>query len=257
MVRMTPVADTLWKRYTKKRDAEARSQLLDRHLGLVYQCANEMAARVGYAVGTEELLGAGTLGLMDALDRFDLMRGFAFTTYAIQRIRGAILDELRSLDWRPRSVRSKGRRLAAAVSALETRHGRAPNPQDVARAMGVDSTTYYRIKEDAEGPSMISLTAPAASRDDDGSQLGDILGDQRGSEPLDEVGRLETCRRLRLAIATLAPRERTILGCYFYGELKLKQIAESLQLTESRVSQIRTQALKRLREQLLSQREDL
>lgn len=254
---MTMVTDTLWKRYAKQRDHEARSRLLDRYLGLVYQCAGDMVARVGHVVEFGDLIGAGTLGLMQALDGFDLTRGFAFSTYAVRRIRGAILDELRSRDWRPRSVRCKGRRLAAVVSALETRLGRAPGPEEVARAMRIDLATYYRMKEDFEAGGMISLASPVGDSGDQALHLEETLGDPRGGEPLDEVGRQEMCRHVRLAIAKLAPRERAVLSQYYYEEAKLKEIAEVLQITESRVSQIRTQALRRLREQPLMQVEDL
>ena len=257
MTTNTAVTDALWTRYARDRDPDARAQLLDRYLGLVHHSARDMAGRIGHAVEFDDLLGAGTLGLVQALEGFDLSRGLAFSTYAMRRIRGAILDELRSRDWRPRSVRSKGRQMAAVVTALETRNGRAPGPDEVARAMGVDIATYYRMKEDVDGGVMVSLAGTVARGGDDALKLEDTLPDPTGNEAFEDVGKRETLSRLRLAIGRLPPRERTVLSLYYYEELNLKQIAEVLHVTESRISQIRTQALKRLREEPLVQEGDV
>ena len=246
---MTSVTDALWQSYSTRRDPAARAQLLDRYLGLVHHCARDMVTRVGHAVEFEDLVSAGTLGLVQALEGFDLKRGLAFSTYAMRRIRGAILDELRSRDWRPTSVRAKGRQLAAAVGALQARFGRAPEPEEVARAMGIELEAYYRIKEDLEGGVMISLAGTVARGGDDALRLEETLADPVGGEAFEEVGRRETFLRLRAAVAHLPARERTVLSLYYYEELNLKQIAEVLHVTESRVSQIRSQAIRRLRDQ--------
>ena len=254
---MTTVTDVLWERYSATGDTDARSQLLDRYLGLVHHSARDMAGRIGHAVEFEDLLSAGTIGLVQALEGFDRSRGWAFSTYAVRRIRGAILDELRSRDWRPRSVRTKGRQLAAVVGALETRFGRPPGPEEVARAMGIDVDTYYRMKEDVDGGVMVSLAGTIARGGEDGLKLEETLADPTGEEAFEDVGRRETFQRLKAAIGRLPPRERTVLSLYYYEELNLKQIAEVLHVTESRISQIRTQALKRLREQPLVNEEDV
>jgi RNA polymerase sigma factor for flagellar operon FliA len=245
---MTSVTDALWQRYSKRRDPVARAELLDRYLGLVHHCARDMVARVGHAVEFEDLVSAGTVGLVQALEGFDLSRGLAFSTYAMRRIRGSILDELRSRDWRPRSVRARGRQLAAVVTALQTRFGRAPAPEEIARAMGIDLESYYRIKEDLEGGVMVSLAGTVARGGDDALRLEETLADPGGAEPFEDLGRQETFQRLRVAVAHLPPRERTVLSLYYYEELNLKEIAEVLHVTESRVSQIRSQAIRRLRE---------
>jgi RNA polymerase sigma factor for flagellar operon FliA len=222
--------------------------LLDRYLGLVHHCARDMVNRVGHAVEFEDLVGAGTIGLIQALEGFDLSRGLAFSTYAMRRIRGAILDELRSRDWRPRSVRTKGRQMAAVVSELQRRFGRAPEPQEVALAMGIDLPAYFKMKEDVEGGVMVSLAGTVARGGDDALRLEETLADPGGGEAFEDVGRRETFQRLRVAIANLPPRERTVLSLYYYEELNLKEIAEVLHVTESRVSQIRSQAIRRIRE---------
>ncbi|MEZ4588847.1 MAG: FliA/WhiG family RNA polymerase sigma factor [Gemmatimonadales bacterium] len=245
----TSVTDALWQRYRSTNDADARSELLDRYLGLVHHCARDMANRVGHAVEFEDLVGAGTLGLVQALEGFDLSRGLAFSTYAMRRIRGAILDELRARDWRPRSVRAKGRQLAAVVSALQTRYGRAPDAQEVAEAMGIDLITYYRLKEDVDGGVMVSLAGTVARGGDDALRLEETLADPEGEAGIQAIGKADTLRRLREGIAQLPPRERTVLSLYYYEELNLKEIAAILHVTESRVSQIRSQAIRRLRDQ--------
>jgi RNA polymerase sigma factor FliA len=254
---MTSVTDQLWERYTGTGDPEARQELLDRYLGLVHHCARDTANRIGNAVEFEDLVGAGTLGLVQALEGFDLKRGLAFSTYAVRRIRGAILDELRSRDWRPRSVRVKGRQLAAVVSALQVELGRAPEAQEVAIAMGVDLPTYYRMKEDVEGGVMLSLAGAVARGGDDALRLEDTLADEDSDAAITRVGQNDRVRRVKAAIAGLPARERTVLALYYYEELTLKEIAEVLHVTESRISQIRTQALRRLREYSTLTVEDL
>jgi RNA polymerase sigma factor for flagellar operon FliA len=254
---MTAVTDALWGRYRGENDQDARSELLDRYLGLVHHCARDMANRIGHAVEFEDLVGAGTLGLVQALEGFDLSRGLAFSTYAMRRIRGSILDELRARDWRPRSVRAKGRQLAAVVGALQTRFGRAPEPQEVARAMGIDLASYYRMKEDVDGGVMVSLTGASASGGDDALRLEETLADPDAQAGHQAVGTEDTMRRLREGIANLPPRERTVLSLYYYEELNLKEIAAVLHVTESRVSQIRSQAIRRLRDHAVVTTDDL
>ena len=138
--------EALWVRYRSAGDAEARAQLLVRHLGLVHHVAREVSRRIP-SVELGELVSAGALGLMKALDSFDLSRGLAFSTYAVLRIRGAILDDLRSRDSTPRSVRVKRRRIEAIAAALEARLGRTPTPQEVAAHLGIDITTYWKWKD--------------------------------------------------------------------------------------------------------------
>lgn len=244
---MTALTDALWQRYRADGDPDARSQLLDRYLGLVHHAAHEMAARVGHAVELDDLVSAGTLGLIQALEAFELSRGLAFSTYAVQRIRGAILDELRSRDWRPRSVRAKGRKLAATITALETELGRAPEPREIAAAMGIPLDAYWKLREDIDGGLLLSLGAANRQQGEEAPPLEDTIPDARIEEPAAHLGKEEQVQQVRAAIQELPPRERTVLALYYYEELNLKQIAEVLHVTESRVSQIRTQALKRLR----------
>jgi RNA polymerase sigma factor for flagellar operon FliA len=201
-------------------------------------------------VEVDDLVSAGTLGLVQALESFDLSRGLAFSTYAMRRIRGAILDELRSRDWVPRSVRAKGRQMAAVVAQLESRLGRAPEPQEVAGALSLDMETYWRWREEVDGAVLVSLDGSVSLDHAESATLEETLTDISAAVPGEMLGREETVATLRHAIGLLPPKERTVLALYYYEELNLRQIAEVLHVTESRVSQIRTQALKRLRSRL-------
>lgn len=250
-----PITDALWRRYRGTGDPEARTQLLDRYLGLVHHVARQVAVRVSDVVEVDDLVSAGTMGLVQALESFDLSRGLAFSTYAMRRIRGAILDELRSRDWVPRSVRAKGRQMAAMVAQLEGRLGRAPEPQEVARALALDMETYWRWREEVDGAVLVSLDGSMTAEHNESLSLEETLSNSTASLPGDRLDQQETVAAIRGAIGTLPPKERTVLALYYYEELNLRQIAEVLHVTESRISQIRTQALKRLRQQLASTRE--
>ncbi|HMV32140.1 MAG: FliA/WhiG family RNA polymerase sigma factor [Gemmatimonadales bacterium] len=245
-----PIADALWQRYRSTGDPEARTQLLDRYLGLVHHVARQVAARVSDVVEVDDLVSAGTLGLVQALESFDLSRGLAFSTYAMRRIRGAILDELRSRDWVPRSVRAKGRQMAAVVASLESRLGRSPEPTEVATALSLDMETYWRWREEVDGAVLVSLDGSVTLDHAEAASLEETLPDPSVRLPGEALGEQETVATLKQAIAMLPPKERTVLALYYYEELNLRQIAEVLHVTESRVSQIRTQALKRLRQRM-------
>jgi RNA polymerase sigma factor FliA len=203
----------LWQCYRDTADPGARRQLLELYIGLVHHVAREMS-RSTRAAELDDLVSAGTFGLIRALDSFDLSRGLAFSTYAVRRIRGAMLDDLRSQDWAPRGVRVKARRLQVATTALECRLGRSPRPEEVADQLDIDVSTYWRWRDETASRTVVSY----------------------------EV--------LRDAIARLPEKERTVMALYYYEELNQRQIAEILHVTESRVPQILSQALKRLRSRL-------
>jgi RNA polymerase sigma factor FliA len=245
--RMTPTpTDVLWEQYREGHDASARAQLLDRYLGLVHHVAREIGARTP-AVELDELVSAGTLGLVRALDSFDLSRGLAFSTYAVRRIRGAILDELRSRDWTPRSVRAKNRKLQATAASLQARLGRSPGPRELAGALGIEVETYWQWRNAVEGNVVMSLDTVVAPSQNGGVRLEEVLGDPEAPLPGETLTEAEQVTRLRDAVAALPERERLVLALYYYEELTMRQIGEVLHVTESRVSQIRAQALRRLR----------
>jgi len=156
---MTDLIDALWALYRRTGDPRARTQLLDRYLGLVHHSAHQLARRISRDVEIDDLISAGALGLVQALEGFDPGRGLAFSTYAMPRIRGAMLDELRTRDWMPRSVRMRSRLLRAAQSDLQHKLGRQPSHDEVAHALQVDLGTYWRWLEETEGRVVLHLDA--------------------------------------------------------------------------------------------------
>jgi RNA polymerase sigma factor for flagellar operon FliA len=247
---MQALTRSLWERYRATGEPAARAQLLDLHLGLVQAIAREIAQRVPPDVELDDLVSAGTLGLVRAVESFDAARGLEFSTYATPRIRGAILDELRAQDWVPRSVRRRGRQIAAAVAALEHRLARGPSPAEIARELGVALDEYWRWRQDLDRSTLVRLPQPAPG-DDAPAEMAEAA-----AAPPDEAKfeREDETAAVRAQIAELPPAERTVLALYYYEELTLRQIGEVLHLTESRISQIRSRALQRLREHLAVQR---
>jgi RNA polymerase sigma factor for flagellar operon FliA len=201
-------------------------------------------------VEIDDLVSAGALGLVRALESFDLSRGFAFSTYAVRRIRGAILDDLRGRDWTPRSVRVKRRRMAAATAALEAKLGRAPEAREIAAVLDIDVETYWDWRASVDGGVMVSFDTVSSNSQRHTPNLAETLNDPEGPLPGHELAQFEQAAGLREAIGQLRDKERTVLALYYYEELNLRQIAEILHVSESRISQIRTQALRRLHDLL-------
>lgn len=239
--------DVLWTRYRSAGDLEARAQLLTRHLGLVHHVAREISRRIP-SVELGELVSAGALGLMKALDSFDLSRGLAFSTYAVLRIRGAILDDLRSRDTTPRSVRVKRRKIESVATALEAQLGRAPTAKEVADRLEVDLTTYWKWK-DAIG-SYAETDAPRPPSGRRTSRDAENHADPSATSAPQRLVESEHVAQLRHLISRLPEQQRKVLALYYYEELNLRQVGEVLRVSESRVSQIRSQALRRLKAEL-------
>jgi RNA polymerase sigma factor for flagellar operon FliA len=242
--------DALWERYRTGGDPEARTQLLDRYLGLVHHAAHETLKRVSGTVEFDELVSAGTVGLVQALEGFEPGRGLAFSTYAMPRIRGAMLDELRSQDWMPRTVRERARRLGQALAELQHRLGRAPGAAEMAARLGIDVATYWRWLEETGERVMVGLDQQARHGTGDESQLHETIPDLELPDPGAALMREETLAVLREAFQELPAKDRLVLSLYYYEELNLRQIGEVLHITESRVSQIRARALRRLRQRM-------
>ncbi|HEU5303448.1 MAG TPA: FliA/WhiG family RNA polymerase sigma factor [Gemmatimonadales bacterium] len=238
--------DVLWARYRTAGDPDARAQLLARHLGLVHHVAREVSRRIP-SIEIGELVSAGALGLMKALDSFDLSRGLAFSTYAVLRIRGAILDDLRSRDLTPRSVRMKRRRIESVSAALEAELGRAPTAKETAERLNVDLATFWKWR-DTVGSYCESDIPPSkgmrASRD------ADNHADPSVTLPSQKLVESEHVAHLRRLISRLPEQQRKVLALYYYEELNLRQVGQVLRVSESRVSQIRSQALRRLKAEL-------
>ncbi|MEW5915358.1 MAG: FliA/WhiG family RNA polymerase sigma factor [Gemmatimonadota bacterium] len=228
--------------------AATASDDVSRHLGLVYHVARSLS-RKGCGVELDELVSAGTIGLIEAAANFDSSRGHSFTTFATPRIRGAMLDELRRLDHVPRSIRRHSRAIAQATDALTGELGAVPDATQLAERLGVDRATVWRWTSEGEGAQVISLNSAWNGADD--SPTPEETSAPAAVLDIDEaLTREQEVAALREAILALGARERTVLALYYYEEMRLSQIAELLGVTESRVSQIRSRALSQLREHL-------
>ena len=235
----------LWDRYRAFADEAAREELLRRHLSLVHFVAGQMAAKTS-VVEYDELVSAGALGLLAALDAYDPMRGFAFSTYAVCRIRGAVLDDLRRRDWMPRSSRSRSRQLAAARARIQGAVLRAPCPAEVARELGLDLESYWRWYDELDAPALDA--APTSDRGLEARARGRRLEPDAAEceSPEHHLLRDEAKAELRTAITRLPEREQQVLALCYFEELTLKNAGVVLGVAESRVSQLRQHALRHL-----------
>ena len=230
-------------------DVAARDALLQDNLSLVHYVAKQLSRSLSADADPDEMVNIGTLGLMAALESFDASRGLAFSTYAVPRIRGAILDEIRRQDHVPRSIRRKTREIAQAREALMHRVGRAPVDSEVAGQLGIDVDTLWRWQADMERTVQVSLTGDD-DREDAGPSPLDFLR-APGVAPDERMQNEELVAALRDAILELKDQQRTVLSLYYFEELNAREIAEVLGISESRVSQIRSKAIAQLR-QILS-----
>lgn len=245
----------LWERYRATGDPEARAQLLDGYLGLVHHAAHESVRRGARTIEVGELVSAGTVGLVQALEGYDPDRGQAFSSYAMPRIRGAILDELRAQDWRSRGGRSRIRALDRAQARLEQQLGRRPDPEQVAEALGVDLDTYWRWHaERSAGPPM-ALRLVESAGDSDEPGLADPVAAPTMEAPDESLARDQAWQAMLVAFQELTEKDRLVLALSFVEGLALKEIAQFLHVTESRVSQIRTRAIQRLRQAMIEEEE--
>jgi RNA polymerase sigma factor for flagellar operon FliA len=245
---------TLWDAF-KQGSEEARTHLLQEHLGLVHHVARQMSRTLAVRADFDELVSAGTIGLMTALDGFDPSRGLAFSTFAAPRIRGAILDELRKQDHVPRSIRRKTREIAQARETLMRVLGRLPDDDELCEHLGVDQPTLWRWQADIEGAHHIPLDRAPGERESHAPAPIEILSGSEESEVEDAINHEQEVHLLKDAILRLKEQERVVLSLYYFEELKLHEIAKVLELTESRVSQIRSKALSKLRVDLRPIRE--
>ena len=247
---MSSLARPLARR-TAHTDDSARDGVLRQHLGLVYHVAQQLARARANDVELDDLVSAGTLGLIDAFEHFDAGRGLAFSTFAAPRIRGAMLDELRRIDRVPRSVRRKTRQIDGASAALSGALGREPGHVELAERLGIDLETLWRWQTERESTQLMSIdrTSP-----DGGRPGGEWLAGTTGEEVDDALTLEQESTLLRDALLELPEQERTVLSLYYFEELKLNDIARILEVSESRVSQIRSKAIQRLRRRLSKMR---
>lgn len=219
-----------------------RERVIQEFTHVVKAMAHRLAFRLPAYMDAEDLISVGIMGLMDAMDKYDPTREAKFKTYAEFRIRGAMLDEIRKGDWTPRSVHRKAREVAAAIRAVEIATGREADDRSIAEQLGISLAEYHEILADLRGQKILSLDE---SGTDDESEIHRVPAP--GCDPLETVGRESLFKRLASAIDLLPEREKLVLSLYYDEELHLKEIGAVLGVSESRVSQLHSQALARLR----------
>ncbi|MEO7964083.1 MAG: FliA/WhiG family RNA polymerase sigma factor [Gemmatimonadaceae bacterium] len=241
--------DNLWCALARGDDT-ARDHLLKEHLSLVHHVARQLSKALAAPADFDELVSCGTIGLMSALEAFEPARGLAFSTFAVPRIRGAILDELRRQDHVPRSIRRKTREISQARESLTRIFARPATDQEVAEHLGLDLETLWRWQADTENAVQISLDQSASDHEGQPLLPPEALSSEHDGNIEDDINREQEREILKQALFRLKDQERIVLTLYYFEELKLHEIAEVLELTESRVSQIRGKALTKLRTEL-------
>lgn len=235
-----------------KLDVEKRNELIIEYLPLVKFIANRIAGRLPNHVEVEDLVNSGIIGLMDALEKFDASLKIKFKTYAEFRIKGAILDELRALDWVPRSTRQKASRLERAYAELEQRMGRAASDAEMMEHLGIPQEEFDVLVREARGVALISLDELRTDGDENYERnLLEYLADPEHLSPAETLNLDQIYRIVAETIDLLPEKERLVISLYYYEELTMKEIGEIMNITESRVSQIHTKAILRLRGRLL------
>ncbi len=239
----------IWKAYkADSDDVTLRNRLIEEYLPLVKYNGERIWARLPDGVELDDLISAGVFGLMDAIDSFDLTRGVKFETYCVPRIRGAMLDELRAMDWVPRLVRSKASKLQEATKQLEASLGRHPTEHELAQHMNLSLPELEKMMLEASAVNLISLNKKWYETDSykDVREI-DILEDKKGEDP---TRRIQKTDLMRLVTKGLNRNERLIIILYYYEELTMKEIGATLDLSESRVSQMHSSIVQRLQSQL-------
>jgi RNA polymerase sigma factor for flagellar operon FliA len=247
------VLHTLGSRAPRARNRKERQKevALSRYAPLVKYVVDRLALHLPKSVERDDLISAAIIGLFDALEKYDASKGTKFETYAIWRIRGAILDELRSLDWASRSIRRKARNVEEVARDLGQKLGRAATEEEVADALNLSPAELSRLMDEVHGTALLSLSKSVSSDEEqDFIQLEDIVDDPAHKDALDQIETEEAREVLLETIDGLPEQQRLVVALYYYEEMTLKEIGEALHISESRVSQIHTRAVKTLKGRL-------
>jgi RNA polymerase sigma factor for flagellar operon FliA len=241
----------LWRQYRLQKDQKLRDRLILTYAPLVKYVAGRLGSGLPAHVDEGDLVSYGLLGLISAIERYDPDRDVKFETYAIARIKGSIIDELRQMDWVPRSVRARARDIERAITELEAKMGRAPTEEEIAKKLGVSQEDLQDSLLEISRTSIAALDELwTASSSGDQVALIDTIEDTQGPEPQTALAATETREALGEAIARLPERAKLVVTLYYYEELTLREIGEVLGVTESRVSQLHTKAILRLKARL-------
>lgn len=237
----------LWEEYAKSKSLELREKIIIEYAGLVKIVAGRLSMYLGYTVEYDDLVGYGIFGLIDAIDKFDSLKGVKFETYASLRIRGAILDQIRKMDWIPRTLRQKQKKMEAASSKLETKLGRKGTEEELAEELEISLEELINWKNQTKVSNLVSL-------DEFLEQGAEIKMDANASmqfeQPEKVVEREELKIILEEALGVLTENEKKVIILYYYEELTLKEISRILEVSESRISQLHTKALQKMKNKL-------
>jgi RNA polymerase sigma factor FliA len=244
----------VWIEYKKTRSEALRNILMENYLHLVRYNAERIHVKLPDEVELDDLMSSGIFGLMDAIAAFDMERGVKFETYCAPRIRGAILDELRSMDWVPRLVRSRAHKMDGATKQLEVELGRAPTNEELAKRLQVPMAEFDKMAKDASAVGVVSLSRKWFETDSnkDVREI-DVLEDKRGADPVREIQRKDL---KELITRGLSRAERLIIILYYFEEMTMKEIGATLDLSESRVSQMHSSILARLKAQMADRKKE-
>lgn len=239
--------DKLWSEYHKKPTPEIREQLILAYAQLVKLVAGRLSMYLGHNVEYDDLVSYGIFGLIDAIDKFDLEKNVKFETYASLRIRGAILDQIRKMDWIPRTVRQRQRKIDEAMKQVEMRTGRAATDEEIAMELGVSGDELMNWQSQLKVTNVVSLN----EFEEQGQEpTMEVASKNRFSQPEDVVEEQELKQKLVEALQLLTEKERRVIELYYYEDLTLKEISMVLEVSESRVSQLHTKALLKMRKKM-------
>lgn len=237
----------LWKEYARTKNPELREKLIIEYAGLVKIIAGRLGMYLGYTVEYDDLVGYGIFGLIDAIDKFELTKGVKFETYASLRIRGSILDQIRKMDWIPRTLRQKQKKLDQAMSDLEAKFGRAATNEELSKELDISVEELEGLVNQTQVAGLVSLDEFL----EQGSEVKVEMGNKpRFEQPEQVIERQELKRMLSEAINGLTENEQKVIAFYYFEEMTLKEISSILGVSESRVSQLHTKSLKKMKEKL-------
>lgn len=244
--------DTLWKQYRETGSKVTKDKLLAEYAGLVKYIADRIAYSLPRSIDKQDLVSCGIFGLIKSVETFDPNLEIKFETFATHKIRGAILDELRAFDWVPRSVRQKSKLVQKAYSELEDKLGRVPYDDEVCEHLGIEMEEFERLLADSAPANVFSLDETFGNDDGDSKEMSimETIEDKNSDNPLQKLGYEEMKKILKEAIMTLPEKEKLVIALYHFEELTLKEIGAVLDITESRVSQIHSKVMLKLRTKL-------
>ena len=247
VVEKQPTAPELWKRYHKRATTKVENALVEQYLPLVATVLGRLAMNLPDHVDQDDLRSAGLVGLLQAMRNFDPKSGTSFETYARVRIRGSMLDELRRMDWVPRTIHEKARKVQRMIAELEQKFGRTPTEKEMAKALDLSAAGYTELLEEIRPAAFVCLDAVCSSENGDSGSLYEVISDGAEEGPAEETSKNELKKIILDRLKDLPDMQRKVLALYYGEDLRLREIAEAFGVTESRICQIHAQAILSIR----------